>query len=141
MGNKSDVLAKEAYARKLREEGYDNVEIVPRPSDIIAYKNGEKYYFEIKKTGKDDKYFGAATLTEWEQALKTPNNYKFVVAIENGNGFIFKEYSPDVFIKYSSIPPYKIYFNIDFSNEDKYRNKINEEDILKLVEFYNSNKK
>ena len=33
--------------------------------------------------------------------------------------FEFKEFTPDEFIKYSTIPPFKVYFNIDLNNYKK----------------------
>lgn len=69
---KSDVNAKEAFAKLLTTRGYSEVKIVSSPADIIAVKNGVKYYFEIKFTSKQDNYFGAATLTEWTSAIDNP---------------------------------------------------------------------
>ena len=67
---KSDVDAKEAYSEYLKSQGYKDIKIISSPSDISATKDGEIFYFEIKKTSRDDVYFGAATLTEWVAALK-----------------------------------------------------------------------
>jgi Holliday junction resolvase len=111
---KSDAGAKAAYVRVLEKDGYENIQIKSSPSDIIATKNGETFYFEIKMTKQTEVYFGAATLTEWHQAIKTPNNYKFVIAITDSleENFEFKVYSPDDFMEHSTIPPFKINFNI-----------------------------
>jgi hypothetical protein len=76
-------------------------------------------FFEIKKTSHADKYFGAATMTEWKQALEDPAHYRFVIAIELEDTWVFKEYTPAEFMEYSTIPPFKVYFNIDFSNNGK----------------------
>lgn len=113
---KSDKNAKEAFVEYLTERGYTEVQIVKAPSDIIAKKNGIQWYFEIKMTTHRDKYFGAATFTEWEQAFKTPETYRFVIAIKDeaqATGFEFIELTPEQMIQHSTIPPCKVYFNID----------------------------
>jgi hypothetical protein len=121
ISEKSDIDAKEAYKRQLESTGiYDSVEITQAPSDIVAIKGSQKFFFEIKKTETEQAYFGAATLTEWSQALKTPEHYFFVVAKPNKNEqtnienpFVFKEFTPAQFMEFSTIPPFKIFFNID----------------------------
>ena len=113
MGTKSDVPAKQAFIRELINEGFETAEIKAKPSDIVATKNGETWYYEIKLTDLTDTYFGAATLTEWEQAFNTPDRYRFVVAIRHTDGtFEFREFTPQEFMQYSTIPPFKVYFNI-----------------------------
>ena len=113
---KSDKDAKAAFVQHLEEKGFTDVQIVKAPSDIIAMKDGVQWYFEIKMTTHSDKYFGAATFTEWEQAFNTPDTYRFVVAIKDANhpiGFEFIELTPEEMMKYSTIPPCKVYFNLD----------------------------
>ena len=116
---KSDVKAKEAFVKKLKDSGFTDVRIVKAPSDIIAKKDGRQWYFEIKMTRQSEKYFGAATLTEWEQAFKTPDTYRFVVAVEPTNSeadYEFIELTPAELMKYSSVPPSKVYFNLSLNN-------------------------
>ena len=72
--SKSDVKAKEAYVKVLAEEGFKDIEIISTPTDISASKNGTKYFFELKFTNQTEKYFGAATLTEWECAINNLEN-------------------------------------------------------------------
>lgn len=112
---KSDVAAKQAYVAFLEKKGY-TAHIASSPADIVAEKDGKIYYFEIKmtKTSKDTAYFGAATLTEWHQALLSPDNFKFVVAYtdDEEKDFTFKEFTPDEFMNFSTIPPFKIFFSI-----------------------------
>ena len=50
MASKSDVDAKQAFIAKLLEEGYGSAEVKAEPSDIVATKNGETWYFEIKRS-------------------------------------------------------------------------------------------
>lgn len=149
MNTKSDVRAKKAYVEKLEKSGYTNVAITASPSDIVAEKDGEKWYFEIKKTNHDDKYFGAATVTEWEQAIKTPERFRFVVAIstDGDETFTFLEYTPEEFLSFSTIPPFKIFFNIDFSGKThravrngrkKSAIRLSYDLVRQLVSFYNS---
>ena len=112
---KSDVKAKAEYVEYLKANGYCNPKVIASPADITAEKNGDTWYFEIKKTSRKKKYFGAATLTEWIQALKDPDHFRFVVARETTEGtFAFSEYTPSEFMEVSSIPPFKVFFNIDF---------------------------
>ena len=113
---KSDKDAKASFVQHLEENGFTDVQIVKAPSDIIAKKNGIQWYFEIKMTTHRDKYFGAATFTEWEQAFKTPETYRFVIAIKDeaqATGFEFIELPPEEMMQHSTIPPCKVYFNID----------------------------
>lgn len=142
---KSDVKAKKEYCKYLQNNGYSNVSIVSIPVDIIAEKDGHVYFFEIKMTTRDEKCFGAATLTEWEQALKTPNEFKFVIAktdLEEEN-FEFIEYTPEEFLKYSTIPPFKFYFNIDFKNQNKIQKRtkaiqLSDDKISHLIQVFNN---
>lgn len=120
---KSDKKAKDAFVEILKIRGYSDVKIVKAPSDIIGVKNGEKYFFEIKKTSAQKEYFGAATLTEWRAAYSTPNNYFFVIAQETIDGFNFVEYTPYEFEKFSTIPPFKIFFNIPLNGSSKVETK------------------
>lgn len=113
MAFKSDITAKQAFIQKLLSEGFDSAEVKAQPSDIIAQKDGETWYFEIKLTDHQDTCFGAATLTEWEQAFKTPDHYRFVIAIRHTDGtFEFRQFTPSEFMQFSTIPPFKVYFNI-----------------------------
>lgn len=128
--NKSDVKAKAAFVNELLSRGFDDAKIVASPADIVAQKDGQTWYFEIKKTSHKDKYFGAATLTEWVQALKDPGHFRFVVAIEDGDDFSFIEYSPAEFMEFSTIPPFKVYFNIDFTGTT--RNKLGKGGAIRM---------
>jgi Holliday junction resolvase len=112
MNKKSDVRAKEAFIHHLLSSGYSGARVISSPSDIIATKNNEEFYFEIKYTAQSSKYFGAATLTEWEAALEMKGNYRFVVALERDERWHFHEYTPEEFMNFSTIPPFKIFFNI-----------------------------
>ena len=58
---KSDVKAKTAFVEHLKERGFD-AKVVSKPADILATKDGQTWYFEIKMTKRTDVYFGAATL-------------------------------------------------------------------------------
>lgn len=122
---KSDVKAKQAYKTELEENGYTEVQITGSPTDIKAKKDGHQYYFEIKMTKQNDTYFGAATLTEWIQAFKTPNYFKFVIAKtnEDEDSFEFIEFSPFELMKHSTIPPFKIYFNVSLTGKTPKRNR------------------
>lgn len=148
---KSDVAAKNAFIKHLQDNGF-TAKIAASPTDIIAERDGETWYFEIKmtKTSNDNSYFGAATLTEWHQALLTPEHFRFVVAHtdETETHFSFKEYTPKEFMSFSTVPPFKIFFSIPPSGqqtppERKRRTAVvANEDILKqLDDFYSELKK
>ena len=79
---KSDVDAKKAYSEYLISQGYKNIKIISSPSDISAEKNGEVFYFEIKKTSNKENYFGAATLTDWVSDLEKKSNYFYFQSTE-----------------------------------------------------------
>lgn len=148
MPKRTDVLAKQAFLEKLRSEGY-TAEIKAQPSDIIAEKDGETWYFEIKMTEKTDSCFGAATLTEWEQAFKTPERYRFVIAIKGENDtFTFREFTPAEFMQYSTIPPFKVYFNLNLQGATsikrrKYNGAVpfSEDRFKNMLELYKKFKK
>ena len=126
--SKSDVKAKAAFIKHLQENGFQNAKVISSPSDIRAEKEGKEWFFEIKMTKRHDVYFGAATMTEWEQAFKTPDYFRFVIAIADDaheHGFRFIEMTPAEMMQHSTIPPFKVYFNIDIEGKDvKRRNKI-----------------
>ena len=141
---KSDVPAKEAYVKELNARGYE-ARIASTPADIIAEKGGETWYYEIKMTGCNDRYFGAATLTEWGRAFKDPEHFRFVVAIadETYEHFEFREYTPAAFMEISTIPPFKVYFNIDLIGKPKKKSNrkrksvpLTKENFLKMDECY-----
>ena len=144
---KSDVEAKSAFVKELEKENFKDIKIVSSPADIIAVKDGAKYYFEIKFTNQKDKYFGAATLTEWECAINNLDNFLFVVSRKEDNKWIFDRFSPKEFIKYSTIPPFKIFFNLDLKDFGKKQSdetkalKASFNNLEELVSFYKQLKK
>lgn len=115
---KSDVKAKAEFVKWLNDRGF-NASIKCKPADIVAFKDGQTWYFEIKMTKRTDVYFGAATLTEWKQAVADPEHFRFVVAKTNEaeTEFEFLEYTPEEFMAFSTVPPFKIFFNIDFAGK------------------------
>ena len=130
----------------LNAQGF-KARIASTPADIIAEKDGETWYFEIKMTGRNDRYFGAATQTEWRKAFKDPEHYRFVVAIadETYEHFKFKVYTPVEFMESSTIPPFKVYFNLDLTGKPKKKSNrkrksipLTEENFLKMDECYSN---
>ena len=112
---KSDVKAKAEFVKCLQDRGFE-ASVVSKPADVMATKDGQTWYFEIKMTKRQNVYFGAATLTEWEQAVADPEHFRFVVAKtdDEEKEFEFLEYTPEEFMKFSTVPPFKIFFNINF---------------------------
>jgi hypothetical protein len=113
---RNDVDAKQAFVDELVGQGFA-AKVISSPADIKATKNGATYYFEIKKTSREDSYFGAATLTEWEAAIANPKHFYFVTAQVVGDSWIFHEYSPEEFMRFSTIPPFKVFFQIPVGTE------------------------
>jgi hypothetical protein len=113
--NKSDVTAKKAFCDELLKRGYDTADVVSSPADIRATKDEVEWFFEIKMTRRNDDYFGAATETEWAKAFEDPEHYRFVVAQtdENDSFFKFIEFTPEEFMRGCTIPPFKIYFDVN----------------------------
>jgi len=109
---KSDVEAKRAFQHTLLSEGYSDVRIGASPADISAKKDEAYWLFEVKFTRAEAHCFGAATLTEWAAAAQDPEHFQFVVAYQRDNEWFFDRYSPDEFMGFSSVPPFKIYFNV-----------------------------
>jgi hypothetical protein len=88
-------------------------------------------------TEKTDSCFGAATLTEWEQAFKTPDRYRFVIAIKGENDtFTFREFTPAEFMQYSTIPPFKVYFNLNLLGETRRKRRKNNGAVISSEERF-----
>ena len=144
---KSDTGAKGAFMRELLSRGFD-ARITQSPADITATKDGQTWYFEIKMTRRTDTYFGAATLTEWSQALDDPDHFRFVVAVcknDEGTDFDFIEYTPAEFMEFSTITPFKIFFNLDLTGKKRPENgkrstavKLTEDGLSQLQKCYTS---
>ena len=144
MNEEYERKAKAFYVTKLNGLGFTDVEVISSPADITAYKNGIQWFFEIKATKKQDSCFGAATFTEWEQAFKTPDTFRFVIIkiSEDEKCFESLEFTPDEFMKYSSIPPIKVFFNINFkSMSGKKKTNMSKESFELLSNTYKKLKK
>lgn len=118
----SDVKAKDAFKCKLKPFG-EIIETQDIVADVAAKIGDELFYFEIKKTKQDAEkgtIFGAATVTEWQSAIDNKEHYYFVLAIEQKTeqedkcDFEFYIISPQKFMKYSYVPPFKIDFHIPY---------------------------
>ena len=149
MNTRSDLAAKAAFMVVLEREGYSNVRIVASPADISACKGEQQYLFELKVTTKDKTYFGAATITEWEAALKAPEYFRFVVARCVNGSWIFDRFSPAEFLKFSDIPPFKVYFRVPLGGKcsaaklSKRKRAVTAtmENLRQLIEFRNAMKR
>ena len=139
---KSDVNAKNEFIKVLQSRGFE-AEPKSSPADIKATQDGQTWYFEIKMTKRTDVYFGAATLTEWKQAMSDSEHFRFVVAKTNDDEseFEFMEYTPAEFIEFSTIPPFKIYFNIGFNGSHRSSRtaaKLTHENLSLMTECYDT---
>jgi hypothetical protein len=113
---RSDVDAKAAFCEKLLCEGFASAKVVRAPSDIAASKDGVRWLFELKYTEKQDVCFGAATLTEWAAAAHDPDHFRFVIAYRQKDVWRFDRYTPEEFMAFSSVPPFKIYFSVPLND-------------------------
>lgn len=138
--SRSDKAAKAKYKEVLCEHGYEVVDETNQPTDIVAIKDEEKWFFEIKATSKseDELYFGAATLTEWRQAFATPDRFIFVVARLQADGsYRFEEYTHEEFMAFSCVPPFKVYFNIPPRGKKKTNRRtavVFTEEVLRILD-------
>jgi len=141
----------EASVDYLISEGYSNVEVIHHPVDLKGEKDGLVYWFEVKYSeSKNGKMFGAATLTEWEFALSNPKKFYFLIAHKSGGvdyeskwKFIFID--PSEFTRFSTIPPYKIFFNFDTNDPSKVAKRrsaipATETNLKFLIQSYNEMK-
>jgi len=132
--------ARDEFAKELRNSGlYSYVSDISRSyADIEAIKNdGTRVFFEIKasavtneslnaKIQKGEKYFGAATLTEWKAAMQHPDNYLFIFLYVDTTQEEYviigrEEYRPAELLGYSTVPPFKINLNIPYKRGDNKR--------------------
>ena len=137
---KSDVKAKAEFIKILNGRGFD-ASVVSSPADIKATKDNQTWYFEIKMTKRPDTYFGAATLTEWKQAIADPDHFRFVVAKTDDaeSRFEFLEFTPEQFMQFSTIPPFKVYFNLDFDGrvrETKKATRLTKENLKVMSDCF-----
>lgn len=125
MAGHTDKYAKFAFCKYLESKGYTDIKIINTPVDISAKFGDNTWWFELKKTAKKDKYFGATTLIELEQAQIDSLHFRFVIAqadTEDEACMLFKFYLLSLGemteIGNMSIPPFKVYFNLRFDNNE-----------------------
>lgn len=129
-------LVKEWYCQQLEKYGFVSPRIRKDPADITAVKDGKTWWFEIKYTTKKDKYYGGSYETEWEQAFKDPDHFRFVVIKTNklATKFeVFHEYTPKEFMDICKIPPFVATFTIRFTPLKRARKVTTEE--VKSIDF------
>ncbi len=121
----TDKDAKLAFCQYLKDHGFTNIKIINSPVDISAMRDNDTWFYEIKKTSEEAKYFGAATITELEPIVKN-QNFRIVIAQakdskNESKKFTFYELTLKQFMRWGkpTIPPSKIYFNISFKNTPK----------------------
>jgi hypothetical protein len=94
--------------------------------DLVATINGDKKYFELKTCKKDendlkeDGYFGAITMVEWQCALSHPDDFYLVLVWHNPNDtndtYHFRPIKLKDIFQYSRIEPFATYLNIPIGN-------------------------
>ena len=72
---------------------------------------------------------------------------KFVIAITDDNELEFKflEYTPEEFLQYSTIPPFKVFFNINLNDKNNIQNRrtsiqASKEVLEKFISFFENSK-
>lgn len=92
-----------------------------RAIECIVNEKGETHYYKIKATAQEETYFGAIPLTAWKVAAEKPDNFTFVIAIYNSktDRFKFIRKSPEELLAVSSVPPFKIDFNLNLASKSK----------------------
>lgn len=122
----SDRPAVEDLQKRLGSK-FTRAEFDPYTEDVdlvMMLPGGIKVFFEVKQTFTNkSKCFGAATLSEWRKAMENPNRFYFVIAKGKKEGenikpeaFMYEFLTPEEFMKESTMPPYKIYFNHDLQD-------------------------
>ena len=126
----TDAQFREPAMEYLRGLGYDP-EWVNAPVDIKATKDGREYWIEVKGTGREGNYFGAATLTEWMCAYENKESFYFLIANKPGinsaeydeststTEWSFELVPPEVMMAYSSIPPFKVNFTLPLNASER----------------------
>lgn len=113
----TDTEAIEPTKNWLTEQGFYNVQKINSPVDFKASRDGQEYFIELKFTSSKKTYFGAATLVEWECALENPENFYFLfahkqISVTRDDIWDFELMLAEELMKYSTIPPFKIFFSI-----------------------------
>lgn len=129
--------ARDQFAKELRNSGLYS-DVSPKShsyADVEATTiGGIRKYFEIKASSitkeilqerivKGMKFFDAATITEWKTAIEHPDDYVFeMLYIDqiNGERVIIdrEEYTPKELLEFSTVPPFKINFNIPYKKRE-----------------------
>ena len=113
----TDTEAIEPTKNWLTEQGFCNVQKINSPVDFKASRDGQEFFIELKFTSSEKTYFGAATLVEWVCALENPGNFYFLfahkqISVTGDDIWDFELMLAEELMKYSTIPPFKIFFSI-----------------------------
>jgi hypothetical protein len=145
----SDKEGVEAAMEWLEGKGFTEINNIHKPVDLSANFQGMKYWIEVKYTETKNKlYFGAATISEWGCAINNPENFFFLVVQKPGgvnadSYWNFELIKAIDFIKFSTIPPFKINFNLPLNEPRKIPKRrsavqASTENIKMCIDFYNS---
>jgi hypothetical protein len=104
----SDTLAKSQCGKYLARLGYENLQpAVGRDCDLIGYKNGSLYYFEIKYSSKiGGDFFGCVMFTQLFRAVSNKERYFFVVCRgdkENLDNWFYKIFTVEEFLGFCTL--------------------------------------
>jgi len=144
----SDVKAKEACKKYLLNKRIIDSceEKTEEGCDIVGYKNGEKYYFEVKSSSKGKKkaYCGTVMLTELNKAIDYKEHYKFIVCKGKGDNWDIHEplFTIDEFMPFCALttPILRYAFHPDPKKQPKFREstkKANKELIKLMYQNFN----
>lgn len=105
----SDANAKKMCKKFLEREGFVNVAIKGSDGyDIEGFKDGKKYYFEVKSSSrrKNDVYSGTVMLTELYKAIENKENYRFIICRGQSNDidkWTFELFEVDEFMEFCAL--------------------------------------
>jgi len=101
------IISTKLFNKKTIEYGKGEADV------IIDDFEGKKWFFEIKQSSwPKGIFFDAATLTQWNAWYQNKDRYLFVFITGSKNERLFSFVRAEDLMQHSTIPPFKIYFNM-----------------------------
>ena len=133
--------SEEAFVKSLEAQGY---KIVSRNKevDVTAECKGEEFYFEVKSSilDRDGKFFGAATITQMEFALKNRAKFKFVIAQRIKGVWSFDLYTVEEFLKFCLNFSFRFPFNIPKGKVSRNKSGLTISRLKELIKFHHDSR-
>lgn len=141
--NNSDANAKEMCKKLLESKGYTNLSTKGvEGCDIEGYKDGQKYFFEVKSSSrrKNDIYSGTVMLTELNKAVENKENYQFIICRGQGNDinkWVFEFFGVDEFMEFCALttPILRYGYHPNPNKQPKFNDKTKKanDELIKLM--------